>query len=226
VASHPLDLASIDWLLTTTRTVRKRLDLTRPVPQALLLECVDLALQAPTGGNYQGWRWIVVRDPDKKASIAAINRRALADVDKGGTPADDAARRMVEGARYLADHLADVPVLVIACVQGRLQPSSPPARAASLYGSIYPAIWSFQLALRSRGLCSAFTTAYLAYERDVAELLGIPDRVTQAAMLPVAYPLGDDFRAASRQPASQVTFSDEWGNMILDAKNAIVEWRP
>ena len=207
---QPPDLATVDWLLTTTRTVRKRLDLARPVPEAVLLECIDLAVHAPTGGNYQGWRWIVVRDPETKLRIAEIHRRALGAVDTGGTDGDAAGRRMIEGARYLAAHLADVPVLVIPCILGRLTPSSPPARAASLYGSIYPAVWSFQLALRSRGLCSAFTTVYLAHEDEVRDLLGIPERVTQAALLPVAYPIGEDFRPAARRPARDVSFADRW----------------
>jgi len=206
------DLRTVDWLLTTTRTVRKRLDLTRPVPQSLLLECIDLAVQAPTGGDYQGWRWIVIRDPETKRQIAEIQQRALASADSERPQVDASHQRMIEGARYLIQHLAEVPVLVIPCILGRLKQSWTPARAASLYGSIYPAIWSFQLALRSRGLCSAFTTAYLAREGDIQDLLGIPERVTQAALLPVAYPIGQNFRPAVRRPAREVTFWDRWDN--------------
>jgi nitroreductase len=206
----------IDSLLTTTRTVRRRLDFDRPVSNALILECLDLALQAPTGGNYQGWRWIVVRDESKKRALAGCYRQALAAASEHPPEqGDHGASRMLEGAWHLADHLHEVPVLVIPCILGRLKPSSSSARAASLYGSIYPAVWSFQLALRSRGLGSAFTTIHLENEAEVARLLHVPERVTQAALIPVAHVLGDTFRPAERLPARQVTYWDTW-DVVLE----------
>ena len=208
------DRKVIDSLLTTTRTVRRRLDFSRPVSSATILECLDLALQAPTGGNYQGWRWLVIRDPAKKRAIGNYYRDALATASASPPEqVEPGSRGMLAGAWHLANHLHEVPVLVIPCIAGRLKPSSSPARAASLYGSIYPAVWSFQLALRSRGLGSAFTTIHLEREAEVADLLGVPERVTQAALIPVAYVLGETFKPAHRTPARQVTYWDTWASL-------------
>src|SRR6478735_9028345 len=156
----PIDLASVDHVLTTTRSVRRRLDLGRPVEPEVIEECLRLAIQAPTGGNSQGWRWIVVTDPAKRVVIAdayratwgpysAASRAAAAD-------ADAQQQRVIDSASYLADHLHEVPVHVIPCIYGRDLGAGALIEAAGVFGSIYPAVWSFQLPLRSRGLGSAF----------------------------------------------------------------------
>ncbi len=210
------DLAQTDALLSTTRAVRKRLDLERDVPDDVLLECLQLAVQAPTGSNRQGWRWMVVRDADKKAALAELYRTAGADYLAAAAADADAGSqtgRVLDSANYLAQHLHEVPVLVIPMIIGRLEDSNS-VSAAGLMGSIMPAVWSFQLALRSRGLGSCLTTLHLLKEKEAAELLGIPDHMTQAALLPVAYTKGTDFKAAARPPVEEITYLDTYKNPI------------
>jgi nitroreductase len=207
-----VDIATVDELLTTTRSVRKRLDLTRPVGRDVILECIQLAMQAPTASNGQDWRWLVITDADKRAAIADIYRSIgsdyLAYAAKDTT--DPQTKRVYASAFSLTDTLGDVPVHVIPCLENRIDNSSV-LTAASAWASIIPAGWSFLLALRSRGLGSVWTTMHLAKEREVAELLGIPDTVTQAALFPVAYTIGTDFKPAARPLAETVTFWDSWG---------------
>jgi nitroreductase len=202
-----------DDLLLTTRSVRRRLDVTRPVELAVIEDCLRLALQAPTGGNQQNSRWLVISDVERRRAVAEIYRRA-------GKPAfaaamssqtDPLARRAYADAIYLADLVEQIPVLVIPCALGRPAELSN-HRCASFYGSIIPAIWSFQLALRSRGLGSTYTTAHLRHEAEMADLLGIPADVSQIAMIPVAYTIGTDFRPAQRKTVAQVSYLDAWGS--------------
>ncbi|WP_020577597.1 nitroreductase family protein [Actinopolymorpha alba] len=209
-----IDLAVTDHLLSTTRAVRKRLDLERPVEREVLLDCLRLATQAPTGSNSQGWRWVVVFDADKRARLGELYRAGgEAYLRAAGATASPNAQqaRVQESARYLMDVIDRVPVLVIPCIEGRITDLR---HAAAFFGSIHPAVWSFQLALRSRGLGSVWTTFHLAYEREAAELLGIPDSVTQAAMLPVAYTIGTDFRPAKRRPVEEITYWNTWGDTL------------
>jgi nitroreductase len=210
-----LDIASADELLATTRAVRKRLDLTREVSRSVIEECLTLAVQAPTGGNSQGWRWLVVDDAEKRRALADLYRSASKDyLANAGAEAekrgDAQTQRVFSSAVYLADHLQDVPVHVIPCVEGRLPADAPAAMAAGFYGSIFPAVWSFQLALRARGLGSALTTLHLVHEKAAAALLGVPDHVTQVALLPVAYTKGTDFKRAQRPPVSTITHWNTW----------------
>lgn len=206
-----LDLATVDHLLSTTRAVRKRLDLEREVPPEVIEECLRLAIQAPTGSNSQGWRWMVVTDPEKRAALAQLYRRswdayaAMRAEELGDRQIDPTMLRVASSASYLADNFEAVPVHVIPCIheQGRPQEQG-------LWGSIFPAIWSFQLALRSRGLGSSLTTLHLVYEREAAALLDIPEGVAQAALLPVAYFTGDDFRPADRRPVEKITYWNGW----------------
>lgn len=211
--SFPID--ETDRLLTTTRSVRKRLDLTRPVEPEIVMDCLQVALQAPTGGNSQRWRWLVVDDADKRAGLAALYRRAhdpylAANRAALGESVTPQTERVMESSAYLSDHLDEVPIHVIPCSLDRLPAGAGTAETASFYGSILPAVWSFMLALRSRGLGAAWTTLHLAYEREAAEILGIPDSVTQVALIPVAYYTGTDFRPANRKPAEQVTYWNGW----------------
>ena len=206
-----------DELLTTTRSVRRRLDLTRPVPPALILECIATAVQAPTGGNRQQWQWLVVTDPTRKRLIGERYRESWYAYNAAGRPeyAEGDPRRaqlprVARSAQYLADHMGEVPVMVIPCIEGRVDGQGNLA-IAGLYGSIVPAAWSFMLAARLRGLGSAYTTLHLKYEREVAEELGIPyERYTQAALLPVAYHTGDGFRPAERVPPESIVHWERW----------------
>ncbi|MFN0026864.1 MAG: nitroreductase family protein [Acidimicrobiales bacterium] len=209
------DLDQVDALLSTTRAVRKRLDFEREVPDEVLLECLQLAVQAPTGSNRQSWRWMVVRDPAKKAALAEMYNRAGGEYLRSAKADTDPASqtgRVLDSATFLAENLARVPVMVIPLIIGRVEANT--NSAAGLMGSIIPAMWSFQLALRSRGLGSCYTTIHLGLEREAAELLGIPDHLSQAGLLPVAYTKGTDFRPAARPPVSEITYLDTYKNPI------------
>ncbi|MEA3215807.1 MAG: hypothetical protein QOJ19_1963 [Acidimicrobiia bacterium] len=211
-----LDLTADD-VLTTTRAVRKRLDFDRPVPMELVVECIGVAQQAPTGSNRQRWHFVVVTDPDKRKGLGEIYQRAF-DVYRaspmyaGNVKTGDAARdaqqaRVAASAEYLAGRMGDAPVLVIPCVEGRPTVAS----ASGLYGGIFPAAWSFMLAARARGLGTCWTSLHLMYEQEAAELLGIPhDKVTQALLTPLAYTKGTDFKRAGRPEASTITHVDSW----------------
>jgi nitroreductase len=212
-----LDLATVDHLLTTTRSVRKRLDFGRPVPASLIERCIEIALQAPTGSNQQGWHFVVVTDPAKRRGLADLYRRAFEIYRSMERPpmAEDDIRarqmpRIVDSASHLAEHLHEAPVHVIPCIEGRVEEAGVIAQAA-IYGSILPAAWSFMLAARARGLGSAWTTLHLFFERDAAALLGIPDTVTQTALLPVAYFTGTDFKPARRVAPRSTMHWDTWG---------------
>lgn len=207
--SIDLDTAMCDELLSTTRAVRKRLDLEREVPRDLINECLELAVQAPTGSNTQGWRWVIVDDATKRERLGELYRRAAAPYLQGAvkTAAPGQTLRVFESALYLMDHLEQVPVHVIPCIVGT--PSNGLA-AAGFYASIYPAVWNFQLALRARGLGSCLTTLHLAFAREAAELLKLPDNLTQTALLPVAYTKGTNFKRAQRPPVANITHWNEW----------------
>lgn len=206
-----------DELLTTTRSVRRRLDLSRPVPRELITECIEVATQAPSGGNRQQWQWLIVTEAAKKQFIGERYREswyAYNETARAEYAPDDPRReqlpRVVRSARYLADYMAEVPALVIPCIEGRVEGKSSEAMAG-LFGSIVPATWSFMLAARVRGLGSAYTTLHLKYEAEIAGELGIPyARYTQAALLPVAYVIGDTFRAAERMPMESIVHWDTW----------------
>lgn len=211
-------IACVDELLTTTRSVRRRLDLDRPVPDDVIVECLRLALQAPTGGNAQNWRWLVVRDAGTRLQLAQLYREA------GGQMIIEAAERVAAsnriGARvtasaaHLARNLEHVPVHVVPCMLGR-HPSD--YNGPGMWDSILPAIWSFQLALRSRGLGSCYTTVHRRREREAAAVLGIPyAEVTQVALLPVAYTTGTGFRPAPRRPVEEVMAFDRWDDRLSD----------
>lgn len=209
------DQAMTDELLATTRAVRKRLDFDKQVPREIIEECIGLSQQAPTGTNSQGWRWIVVEDADKRAALADIYRKAAGPyLEEQGTIAkasgDAQTVRVLDSAVYLAENLQHAPVHVIPCLQGRPPEGTPVVAMAAMMGSIFPAIWSFQLALRARGLGSCLTSLHLFNEPEAAELLGVPDDVMQIALLPVAYTKGTDFKRATRPPASSIMHWDQW----------------
>lgn len=216
-----LDLTP-DELLSTTRAVRKRLDLQRPVNTRRITECLELAQQAPSGGNRQKAVFVVVRDPERRAALAGVYRRAWERYVTEGVsatpappPSSDPQRRMRQkrigaSAQYLADHMAEVPVLVVPCHAGRTENRAHVVQA-SAFGSALPAVWSFMLAARARGLGTAWTTIHLFYEREAAEVLGIPfDEVSQMALIPLAHTIGTDFRAGPREPLESFARWDAW----------------
>jgi nitroreductase len=211
---------SPDELLSTTRTVRRRLDLTRPVERELVEECLALAQQAPSGGNHQRWSFVVVTDTDRRRALGEIYTRAWADYRERPSSVGRAAytdperrrlqRRIAGSAAYLAEHMGEVPVLLVPCMRPRPEGQSP-MMLASHYGSILPAVWSFMLAARARGLGTAWTTIHLFHEREAAEVLGIPyDEVAQVALVPVAHALGGDFGPGRRDPLPSIVHWDGW----------------
>lgn len=208
-----------DDVLTTTRSVRKRLDFDTPVERSVIEECLQIALQAPTGSNRQGWQFLFVSDADTKLALRDIYLRNFEtyrgmprpDYDAGDVRAER-ADMVVDSASYLAENFHLAPWLLVPCIEGDLD-GAPTMMAASLWGSILPAVWSFMLALRERGLGSAWTTIHLMNggDQEAAELLGIPhERYTQAGLFPIAYTDGTDFRPAKRLPLDDVTHWERW----------------
>lgn len=214
-----MDLNTIDHLLTTTRSVRKRLDMDKPIEPEVIEKCIEIATQAPTGSNRQGWHFVVITEPDKRAKIAELYRTsffAYLEVQMNQPAPEQATQagqlaRVRNSSTYLAEQMQQVPVLILCCITGRAKDPAPLAQA-SFYGSILPAAWSLMLALRARGLGASWTTLHLRYEKEIAGLLDIPDNITQAVLLPVAYFKGADFKPAKRLPAKALTHWNSWGN--------------
>ena len=215
MATHPItgfDLDQTDLLLTTTKQVRKRLDLGRPVPHEELLECIDIASHAPMGGNLERNRWMIIDDAETKAKISeyfgAVGRPYL----QANTEvrSDDRSTKVIDSAMFLVEHLHEVPALVLSMRLDRVPDGSSTGAYAGYYGSVLPGVWSFQLAARSRGIGAAWTTFHLEHEAAVAELLGIPSSVTQVCLLAVGYYTGDSFSPAPRRTASEVTYLNRW----------------
>lgn len=212
------DLSQTDGLLMTTKQVRKRLDFDRAVPRNELLECIEIAGRAPMGGNLQRNKWLIVDDPDLKAQVGELYlRNAKPYLEQSAkSQSDERGERVFDSAMYLAERMGEVPAMVIPIRLDRLPEGTGVELTAGYYGSVLPGVWSFQLAARSRGLGSCWTTLHLGYEKETAELLGIPDTVTQVALLPVAYYTGDSFKPAPRRSAEDITFFNSWGNTLSD----------
>lgn len=218
-----MDKETVEKLLTTTRSVRKRLDLTRPVPLDVIERCLEIAIQAPTGSNAQGWRFVIVTDPEKRKAIAdyyarsfevyAVESARMAPPRAAGDPRVQRMGKVVDSATYLAQKMGEVPVLILGCLEGRVD-DAPVMMQASFYGSILPAAWSLMLALRAEGLGTAWTTLHLRYEKEIGELLGIPDTFTQTVLFPVAYYQGEDFQPAKRVPVRELTYLDSWNRTL------------
>ena len=214
-----LDL-SPDELLSTTRAVRKRMDFDKPVDPAVVRECIEMAAQAPTGSNAQGWHFVVVTDPAKRAKLGEWYKEGFQafygdrDAAFAAMPQDDpnyleTQHRVVDSAAYLADHMGEAPVHVIPCIEGRFE-NGPVMLHASIWGSLLPAVWNFCLAARARGLGTCWTTLHLIKEKETAELLGIPDTVMQGALIPVAHTKGTDFKPGPRRDLDRVIHFDSW----------------
>ncbi len=212
---------SADEVLSTTRAVRKRLDFDQPVEPSVIKECLEVALQSPTGSNSQMWQWLVVTDPEKKAALAELYKQGWAqyvNMDGAATniTSDDADRaaqqdRVVDSATYLAENFEKIPAMIIPILPGRMD-GLPNMASASLFGSILPGAWSFMLAARERGLGTAWTTIHLMFEEQAAEILGIPYAdFTQCALIACGYSKGTDFKPAKRPPVETVLHWDSWG---------------
>ena len=212
-----MDLATVDHLLTSTRSVRRRLDLTRSVEPDVIEKCLEIAVQAPTGGNLARYHFVVVTDLEARSEIANLYRRSYFDDylprrRHVQAPFPEREERMFESASYLAEHLHEVPVHIIPCFEGRVEQKGAFSQA-SMYGCVLPMAWSLMLALRARGIGSSWTTLHLMHEKQVAKLLGIPETTTQTALLPVAYFVGEDFSPARRVPARQRTYWNKWDRL-------------
>jgi nitroreductase len=205
-------IEDVNHILTTTRSVRRRLDLTRPVEPEVIQQCLEIAIQAPTGANIPQYYFIVVTDSERRANLADLYRKAFDDMFRTER-LEDYRRRDVESWMFLYDHLHSVPVHIIPCAEGRPEGRSP-ERLAALYGNVLPAAWSLMLALRARGLGAAWTSVHISYEKEAMSLLGIPETVTQVGLLPVAYFTGSDFKPAKRPPARERTFWNTWNNKL------------
>lgn len=209
------DLEQTDGLMMTTKQVRKRLDLSRPVPRQVLLDCIDVASRAPMGSNQERNKWIIIEKPELKAQIAEwYLETAIPYLGQNPTMSeDDRGARVVDSATYLAEHLGEVPALVLPLRFDRVEGLGV-FEQAGFWGSVLPGVWSFQMALRSRGIGSCWTTLHLPRHDDVNELLGLPPTITQCALLPVAYYTGESFTPAPRRPAREITFLDTWRNPV------------
>jgi nitroreductase len=213
---------SIDDALRTTRAVRRRLDLHRPVEPEILRECIELAIQAPSGSNNQNWHFIIVTDPQQRQALGDLYRKgfatycALAQAGKAvamrrtAMPDREAIFKLQHSSHYLLEHIHEVPVMVLPCIEDRVD-GEVVVEQANAWGSILPATWSFMLAARARGLGTCWTTLHLYHEREAAAVLGIPyDQVMQVALIPVAYTQGTAFRPAPRHPAERVMHWNHW----------------
>ena len=202
--NEPLHLASVDAVLSTARSVRRKLDFDRAVEPEAIYECVNIATQAPTGLGGESWRFMVVTDADKKRRLAALYKEVLTDL---------ARQRGIEvkaTQQALVDKLHEIPAMIFVCTTAE-RPGQEVAGQVAYYGSILPAAWSLMLALRARNLGATWTTLLSSRQREVAAILDMPDGVTQTVMLPVAYTKGAKLRKADRLDATQVTFWDTWG---------------
>ena len=213
---------SPDELLSTTRAVRKRLDFSRPVPDELIRECVSIAMQSPSGSNNMTMQFVIVKDPAKRKAIGDVYKQCysiyqsmdgvyIRSIDKGEADANAQQQRSADSADYLGEHMGDAPALVIACNMGVRADGTPGMMTSSLMGNVLPAMWSFMLAARARGLGTAWTTVHLMMEQQVADILGIPfESVQQVCLSPLAFTKGTDFKAAARPSADSIIHWDQW----------------
>ncbi len=212
-----------DELLTTTRSVRKRLDFSRPVEAELLRECLEIAVQAPTGGNRQHWHFVMVTDRQQINALGKIYQKGWTIYVQEQASMAEAAQskrmsseriatlaRVADSASYLAEHMPEVPAMLIPCGFGRID-NIPSSQQAGYWGSLLPAAWSFMLAARARGLGTCWTTIHLYFEQEAAQVLGMPyEKITQAALIPVAHTLGTEFKPGSRVPLDDIVHWDRW----------------
>lgn len=221
---YPVVNMTTDELLTTTRSVRKRLDLTKPVPLGLIRECLEIAVQAPTSANVQNWSFIVVTDAEQRRAIADIYRHtweliatsplAVADRFKENPARNREQHKVSNSAAYLADHIGEVPVLMVPCVEVIDGDGTLTAENANQYwSSIMPATWSYMLAARSRGLGTTWTGVTIMADNEMRAILGLPDNVYHATTIPTAYYTGTTFHRGKRIPLDDVVHFDRWSRI-------------
>lgn len=225
MGAFPPVVSDVDEVLTTTRAVRRRLDLARPVPHGLVEECIAIAQQAPIAENAEVCRFVVVDEPAVRAEMAGVYRRAVQEFvleplrrrseerKSRGEPSRELPPRMqriMASAYHLVEHLHEVPVLILAGSVDRAPREPLDAHASGFWGSVYPTVWSLQLALRSRGLGSSLTCIHLHLADEMAKVLSLPETFHQAALLPVAYTVGLDFKPAPRLPLEEVVRWNGW----------------
>jgi nitroreductase len=199
------DRAVVDRALSTTRSVRRRIDWTRPVEPELIEAAIDVAVQAPTGANAEAWRFLVITEAEPKRAVAELYRRAL---DRLRETRREAVQKQT--VSDLAERLHEIPALVLVCSEG-VPDAASRALQVAFYASVLPAAWSLMVALRARGLGATWTTLHLLHEREAAAALGIPDGVTQTVLLPVGYVRDAVLKPALRRPAREVTYWNRWG---------------
>ncbi len=202
---------AVDWALGTTRSVRRKLDWDRPIERSVIEACIDVAVQAPTGLNQEAWRFLVLDEPEPKAELAALYRRAMQRF-AGASTGSAGPKPTAQG---LAERLADLPALIMVCSEGQPLADSN-AMQVAFYGSVLPAAWSLMVALRARRIGGTWTTLHLVHEEEAAAALGIPEGVTQTVLIPVGYMAGAKLRPAKRRPAREVTYWNRWGGTPAD----------
>jgi len=211
-----------DELLSTTRAVRKRLDFSRPVGDDVIRECVDLAMQSPSGSNNMTMQFLVVRDAAKRKALGEIYQQCygmysqmdgvyIRTIDKGDSDANAQQQRSADSADFLGQHMGDAPAIIIPCNAAGRVDGAPAIMSATLMANVQPAMWSFMLAARARGMGTCWTTVHLMMEQQAADVLGIPfESVQQICMSPLAYTVGTDFKPAARPPADSIIHWDQW----------------
>lgn len=205
----------VDEALTTTRTVRKRIDFERPVEREVLLECLEVALQSPSGSNAQEWQWVFVTDPDQRSALANLYREGWEVYREHYLPhvrGEDEMQvsRISSSAEFMADNFERYPAMLIPCIP-RFSPDPSAFEVMSRLGSVLPGAWSFMLAARDRGLGTAWTTIHLMREQAAAEVLGVPyEEYMQCVLITIGYSVGTEFKPASRGPLEAVTHWETW----------------
>jgi nitroreductase len=210
----PEEIHDLFEIMTTTRSMRRLKP--DPVPDALIRKILEMGVSAPSGGNMQRWRFLVIKDPKIKATIGAYYKRAWDEVVspryRAGEPAPGTSRerfaRMLNAAQYLADHIHEAPVWIVPCLEG-----ANPTRTSG--SSIYPAVQNMLLAARALGLGATLTTLYLGFEKEVEAALGLPPDVHSYAILPIGYPMGR-FGPVRRVPLAEVVYEDRWDQSYRD----------
>jgi len=207
--------------ILTTRAIRRFTD--EPVSDDDLMACLRAANQGPSGGNIQPWQWLVVRDPDVRARVADVYRRAyeryepalLAGLPPFRSEDDEASfHRSVRASRHLAEHMGEVPVLIAVCMPGismTLSDAEGDLDVGTPYASVYPAVQNLLLAARDRGLGTTLTTVYRIHQDELRSVLGVPERYEIVALVPMGHPKGA-FSTPRRRPVETVTRWEHWDN--------------
>jgi nitroreductase len=202
----------------TTRAMRRLKP--DPIPDHVIRAVLDAAIRAPSGGNQQGWAFVVVRDPELRAGLQRIYKPCIASLFQAGgryarlLESDDPqtarqARQLRDSALWLGDHLHEAPVIVVACLHTGGRPTD-----IATGSSIYPAVQNLMLAARAFGLGTTLTTIHRLRQDEVRALLDIPETVETAALIPMGYPRGR-WGVARRRPVAEVSFADRWGRPLF-----------